>query len=62
VTDRFYVPAGGSTLAAFRAFRAFAEKIAEEQGKTLSESWYKDGPEDMPYLYERADEHGSNDE
>ncbi len=52
MSDRFYVPTHGSALATFRAVRAWIEPRVEAEGKTLSDFWYADGPEDLPELYE----------
>ncbi len=52
MSDRFYVPTQGSALATFRAVRAWIEPRVEAEGKTLSDFWYADGPEDLPELYE----------
>jgi hypothetical protein len=52
VSDRFYVSTPGSALATFRAARAWIEARVEAEGKTLSDFWYADGPEDLPELYE----------
>ena len=41
----------GSKLEAFRAFRKWAEVMAERQGQTMDPSWYKDSPEECPELY-----------
>ncbi len=51
--ERVDIPCGGSALAAFRAFRAWAEQVAASQGKTLDPAWYKDGPEDCPGLHRK---------
>ena len=50
--ERVDLATGGSKLAAFRAFRSWAEALAKREGQTMSPSWYKDGPEDCPELYE----------
>ena len=50
--ERFFVPTGGSALAAYRAFRAWAEGQAAARGRRLDPSWYRDGPEDLPELYD----------
>ncbi len=42
--ERVDIPCGGSALAAFRAFRAWAEQVAASQGKTLDPAWYEDDP------------------
>jgi len=48
---RVDIPAGGSALAAFRAFRAYVEEVAKAKGTKLDPAWYLDGPEDRPGLY-----------
>ena len=45
--ERVDIPCGGSALAAFRAFRAWAEQVAASQGKTLGPAWYDDDPEGL---------------
>ena len=45
--ERVDIPCGGSALAAFRAFRAWAEQVAASQGKTLDPAWYEDAPEGL---------------
>lgn len=53
-TKRFDIPTTGKTkLEIYRAMRSFFEKKAQENGKELDPSWYKDGPEDMPELYDQ---------
>ncbi len=54
--DRVYIKCGGNLLETFRAFRAWAEKVAAERGETLDPGWYRDGPEDMPELYDSVPE------
>lgn len=51
-TERFFLPTRGSALSAYRAFRAWAEEHCEARGEKLDPSWYRDGPEDIPELYE----------
>lgn len=53
-SERFYLPTGGSALNAFRAFRAWAEGQAAARGRKLDPAWYRDGPEDLPELYEES--------
>ena len=50
--ERVDIKAGNTALETFRAFRAWAEKVAAAQGKTLDPAWYRDGPEDRPQLYD----------
>ncbi len=52
--ERVDIPCGGSALAAFRAFRVWAEQVAASQGKTLAPAWYEDSPEDRPGLYRKS--------
>jgi hypothetical protein len=52
---RVDIPTEGTLLGAFRAFRAFAEKLAASKGQTLDPRWYEDGPEDRPELYDFSD-------
>jgi len=47
---RVDIPTEGTLLGAFRAFRAFAEKLAASHGQKLDPRWYEDGPEDRPEL------------
>ena len=54
--ERVDIKAQNTALEMFRAFRAWAEKVVAERGETLEPGWYKDGPEDMPELYERLPE------
>lgn len=50
--ERFFVPTKPTLIEGFRAFRAYLEKVAEREGKTLDPAWYDDGPERLPHLYE----------
>jgi hypothetical protein len=52
---RVDIPTEGTLLGAFRAFRAFAEKLAASHGQKLDPRWYEDGPEDRPELYDFSD-------
>lgn len=49
--DRIYVRGDVSRIELFRAFRAWFELHAAQQGQKLDPAWYRDGPEDMPDLY-----------
>ena len=50
--ERFFLPTGGASLSAYRAFRTWAEGQAATRGKKLDPAWYLDGPEDLPELYD----------
>ena len=52
--ERVDIKCGNTALETFRAFRAWAEKVAAERGKKLDPAWYLDGPEDRPGLYRDA--------
>ena len=52
--ERVDIPCAGSALAAFRAFRVWAEQVAASQGKTLDPAWYEDCLEDRPGLYRKS--------
>ena len=57
---RVDIPTGGSALKTFRAMRSWIESRMKAEGKTLPDFWYKDGPEDMPELYEDETEQKSD--
>jgi len=56
---RVDIPTEGTLLGAFRAFRAFAEKLAASKGHTLDPAWYLDGPDDRPGLYDFSEPNSS---
>ncbi len=48
--ERVDLATGGSKIAAFRAFRKWAEVVAKRLGQEMDSIWYKDWPDDMPGL------------
>jgi len=36
----------------YRSMRNFFERVAAARGESLDPSWYEDGPEQMPHLYD----------
>jgi len=49
--DRIYVHGGLRPINMLRAIRAWIEKHAAKEGKTLDPAWYRDSPEERPQLY-----------
>jgi hypothetical protein len=50
----FTPTAGRSGIEIYRAVRDFLERKMAAKGLTLHPAWYKDGPEDMPHLYNES--------
>ena len=48
--ERVDLATGGSKIAAFRAFRKWAEVVAKRLGQEMDSIWYKDWPDDIPGL------------
>jgi hypothetical protein len=36
----------------YRSMRNFFERVAAAKGESLDPSWYEDGPDHMPHLYD----------
>ena len=48
--ERVDLATNGSKLAAYRAFRGWAEVVAKRLGQEMDSIWYKDWPDDIPGL------------
>ena len=50
---RFDMPVGRQRLIdIYRSMRNFFERAAAARGESLDPSWYEDGPDQMPHLYD----------